>query len=320
MLTSIDGVGDNVSIRTFYVGALSPWRLPFYQYNSTTTWSSGVAFVNATFLAAVAQSFTKYQVHGDLKLHYRPLTASIATDNYILAVTADPAHPVVGLQENPTVNFPTTATLNNGPASVQFVAWAPWSASFPVDNTPKHMYCFPQFATGTSTITYQEEDLRTTCFGSICALAAQDNSSSLITTAGELYWEYTVDFMDPFPITDTSWVGADERTKSREIEVSRGPRFSLRDPYPRPARDPSWRTVHLAPGARAPTVVERKDGEGKEEVKEDGRAFVPPPVGSVLKVTTDDDGWAESSPPPGWRPAPSGAPGGTLPSSKRARP
>jgi len=243
--------GSTVQANAVYVVGLNPYRLPFYQGISSSTNSVGVAFAQATFLEMLAMCFGKYRVKRAMKLHYRPLVSTTDAGNFALAVTSDGAHPVAGL--NSTVigtgapNYPTVALLENGPTSISFASWMPWSVEWNIDNTEKYAYCLPNY--GNTSPFYPESDVRTTCFGSLACISGAGTDG----TKGMLYWELEIDLLDPYPLLSVA------ASLSREVGLSLGPNG-----------------VRLPPRARA-LPIELKDGVARVAVDDDDDFVSPSP-------------------------------------------
>jgi len=190
--------GASIGLASPYAIALSPYRMPFYSTVTASTWNSGVVIPNATFLTQFAVNYGRYRNCGRQKLHYRPLVNVQDTANFALAISSDPAHPVIGIPASLVVAFPTLPVLDNGPSSLSFASYEPWSAEFDVDMTPKYTYCLPKYGEGSAAIYYPEADTRSTCFGS---LAIQYGSSGAsYGTKGILYWENEYEFWDAYPL------------------------------------------------------------------------------------------------------------------------
>jgi hypothetical protein len=195
--TSYDGVTSGAQYP--YALALNPYRMPTYEsIGTSSSWAVGMTTAVASFLQQLLSCFGRYQVLSKLKLHYKPLVPTTDTANFVLAVTADGAHPVVGVSGNAGADFPVVSELDNGMNSVSFASWMPWSVEFPVDNTSKYTYQIPAYSTSTTSLTYPESDTRSCSFGSIACLWG--NSGASYGNRGLLFWEYDIDLLDPFPI------------------------------------------------------------------------------------------------------------------------
>jgi hypothetical protein len=251
MQASIDGT--SVQSQAPYVIGLSPFRLPMYQGAGVYALQTGMAFAQATFLEMLAICFSKYRVKRAIKLHYRPLVSTTDAANFGLAVTADGAHPVAGINGTNAsgyANFPTLATLENGPTSISFASWMPWSVEWNIDNAEKYTYCLPNYTSSA----YPEADIRTTCFGSLACITGTVGS---VGTKGMLYWELEVDLLDPYPLYAVA------ASLSREVGLSIGPNG-----------------VRLPPRARA-APIESKDGVARVDADDDDDFVSPSPPRSV---------------------------------------
>jgi hypothetical protein len=202
VLGSIDG--STVTEQTPWTMGLNPYRGPMYigSYGDSAAIQEGISFADSTFLANIAQSFTDFRVKGTLKLHYRPLVPTADTHNFILAVSNDGAHPIVGVSQFQSLPTPTFAKLDNGITSISFASWMPWSCEWPIDNSPKKMYQVPQYNMPEGAVMqYSEADTRMCNFGSIACLSSDNTGSDSATLSGQLYWEYEVEFLGPYPVS-----------------------------------------------------------------------------------------------------------------------
>jgi hypothetical protein len=233
-----------------------------------------MSFALSFMLSNMAESFGKYRVRGGkMKLHYNPLVPTSSTQSFTLAVSADGAHPVIGVVGTTQLEYPSYISLQQGPQSISFPAWLPWSAEYDVDDSEKYTYCVPIFST--SNVVYPEPDTRSTAFGSLACFAGTSN----VGTYGELYWEADFELWDPFPLgvpVRPYYLASMERQLGVPIEYKS-------DTTPLP-----------------PTPLVESKGPPPGPIKEkDGRAV----------VDLDDDDYLHPSPPP-FRPAP---PGSALP-------
>lgn len=190
--------GASIGIATPYAVGLCPYRMPFYSAVTSSTWNSGFAIPNATFLTQMAVNYGRFRNCGRQKFHYRPLVNTFDTASFIMAVSSDPAHPVIGIPASLVVAFPTGPVLDNGPSSLAFTSYEPWSAEFDVDTTPKYTYLCPKYGEGSAAVYYPEADTRTTCHGSLGLQYLTPGAS--YGTKGILYWENEYEFWDAYPL------------------------------------------------------------------------------------------------------------------------
>jgi hypothetical protein len=193
------GSVDDTTLTSVYPYAISlnPFRNMFYANVSTTDWAAGIAFALAPFLANLSVSFGKFRVKSRLKLHYKPLVNLSDPSFFALAVSSDGAHPTVGLAGTAALNFPTLASLAAGPQTVEFAAWMPWSVEWEIDGTDKYTYQVPHATIDTVTFVWDEPDTRQCSFGSAACLAGSGSTPGI---KGMLYWDFSVDLADPYPL------------------------------------------------------------------------------------------------------------------------
>lgn len=199
MSGSIDGTTINAAL-TPYTLALSPLAMPNYFAVSSTTWDTGTCFADSNVLQSMCRSFGKYRVHS-LTFHYKP-NASTGDDALLaFAYSEDPSHPLIGVSEFSTSNYPGISTCENSANSISFAPWLPWSMRVPVDPSTRYMAIDGVFASATTSVVYDAADIRHTNFGSVCLLSSQKSADGA-TRVGELYWEIDVELMDPTPQYD----------------------------------------------------------------------------------------------------------------------
>jgi hypothetical protein len=195
---TVGSVDDTNIISVYpYTISLNPFRSMFYQFLSNTDWTVGIAFALAPFLSNLAVSFGKFRVKTRLKLHYKPLVNLSDPSFFALAVSSDGAHPTIGLVGTAAFNYPTFASLAAGPQSVEFAAWLPWSVEWDVDGTEKYMYQVPHASADTTSFVFDEPDTRQCSFGSVACLAGSGSTTGI---KGMLYWDFSVDLVDPYPL------------------------------------------------------------------------------------------------------------------------
>jgi hypothetical protein len=189
--------------------ALGSVRFPFITNSGLTvgtpSYYQGMAFPNATFGSNIGVNFGKYRNTGRLRLHYRPLVSTTDNSDFIIALSADGAHPVVGLSQS-QLSVPTFTTLDNGCNSLQFVAWQPWSIEWEVDNTEKFTHRYPYYQSGGTflTIPWYEADTRASTFAGMTVLSNGTSGSSITVVKGQLYWETEFEYSDPWPVASGS--------------------------------------------------------------------------------------------------------------------
>jgi hypothetical protein len=263
--------GSTVADTSISTVALNPLRCLMKSFYTSSHWNNGIAFADAAFLANIVQSFTDFQVQSTLSLHYRPLVPTSDTNNFILAVSNDGAHPIVGVPQAAAPSYPTFTNLDNGITSIAFPSWEPWSCEWPVDHSMKKVYQLPVYTSDTATATYPEPDTRMCSFGSLACVSSYNTGTDAAGISGQLYWEFKLRLSGPFPIS------------------ARNPVFT--------------RLLGLAHDrilARTLTPVVRLGPKQPIEVK-----------GGVARVSTDDDDFVVTTPsslPPGYLPVP-GIPG-----------
>jgi len=173
------------------------WR----QNSSATAGLSfnGMALPNSLFSTFIAQCFTRYRIIGGLKLHYEPQAVTSDPTRFNLAFTNDYYHPTVGERAYQLGVPPNSAVLDDSPNAIAFASWNAWSAEFPMLSEWRYNYAWPAY--GTNTFTDEE---RLNFFGALSVIV-NGSTVSGYATVGRLYWDFEVEFADPYPIITASF-------------------------------------------------------------------------------------------------------------------
>jgi hypothetical protein len=192
--------GSSIGLAFPNVVGISPWRMPMYTAITSSQWSQGLVVPNSAVPTNISESFSKYKYVGGLTLHYLPISTTTNGFSVTIAGSTDPAHPYLGLcgRETP---FPTKAILENTSACVTFATWLPWSAEFPLSKEEFYMYQEPAYAPDTSTVTWDRAECRESLAGVIGAVLYGPAATGTIQVFGTLFAEYTVQLIDPSPVT-----------------------------------------------------------------------------------------------------------------------
>jgi hypothetical protein len=183
---------------TPYAMGLNPVAMPFYFAVSSTNWDTGAAFSDSNVQTLIASAFSRYRV-SKLTFHYRPTCPSITQGRLVFAYSQDVSHPLIGISEFSTSQYPGLSTLENGSNSISFAPWVGWSLAVPVDSDPRYMSLDGVYGASTNAV-YDAADLRHNCFGSVCCLNNVKSTGDALRV-GELYWEIEMEFYDPVPIS-----------------------------------------------------------------------------------------------------------------------
>lgn len=195
--------GKTVAEQDFYVTSLNPLRGAAYASttSSPSYWQNMLTFPDGQFLQQIAGVFSRYRVKGGVTFHYRPMCATTTSVNFQFSVVGDPAHRLIGVNSG-IASFPTLNTQLLSPTCMSFAAWLPWSATFPIDNTPKFTFEPSNALTGAQTTSnyFASAELRQSDFGAVVCLSNLTATGTSSVKLGEMYWEYEVEFMDPSPL------------------------------------------------------------------------------------------------------------------------
>lgn len=183
---------------TPYVLGLKPGSMPFYQPYSSSSWNTGLMIPEGSVNTLISLAFTRYRVRS-ARLHFCPNASTTESAQITLAFSNDPAHPLFGLNDAGSSDYPYVADLMTSANAVTFSAWSAWSAHLPVQPDQwYYRYLGPKYGTG-GIVLWPDSDTRQTCWGAIACLGPALTGSPI--QYGQLYLETEYEYSDPSPVT-----------------------------------------------------------------------------------------------------------------------